>query len=1564
MSFTQKLFTSYQPYPDGATRIGELHRIWYDSNTNTLRIQLDKTTPGGTIIGGGSTGFIHFTDLSVNTGSATEGGSLSYSSDNGTFTFRPANLSSFATTTYVTNAIHNNLNLGNFVVNGTNLETLSGTVNGADIILNPNNGSVQVPSLKVGSFGNVLNSNLYIEAYITSYQLLSIVDYSTTDALPSGQYGNINGVPAPWTVFQLAPGVSGVPISAIQIDDILTGVGIVPSVVRDRGLGGPGGGDTTTWNSYVIVDLDLSLLGQVLPITGAVFNLTRPLNKANFNISSATGTDILLNSQGVGDVIVNTNILPITTNISNLGSPTKRWKSIYLGPGTLYVLDETLGRDLAIGARDGLLYVQNGAGLTVGEFTFIDNQIKIADNTRDIIVGTTNATGYVDFNRPIRVKNNLNVTAFEVDRTGLTSIRTPSGINYQNATLSIIGTNNGHIQPRPLSFDGTLIQLTAQDGKSSRVSSDSFGTGVYPLYVGRAARGDVDNPSAMIGGDVLSRFSAVGYGATGYVSSISRIDAVAAENFTDTTAGTQFTFQNAAVGTIAIGLSATIDRTGVSFVGNSTGGITFQNSDRLTYFPTPVGNPGAVLASNGTTMSWQLPATFSGAVIYKGAWNANTNTSPTIGTDGKVDSVAPSAGFEYSISATGTQDIGAGSQSYATGGFIIYNGTVWEYIAPISGVASIKFDGGTAQTGAVQVQSSDITSTLDSGSIANAKLAYSSVTVTAGTGMSGGGAVSLGSSVTLNNAGVTAITTSSGLSTNTNATGSVTITNTGVLSVASGGHITATTVSGAVTLGSDATANDTANTIALRNSDGGIDAKDFTATLDASIASDHGPFNYGTLSYTDTGIMADFSYTTNGYNQIILQNRNAGTSASTNYIVSNDQGTANTYYGEFGMNSSGFSGTGSLSLPNAVYLNSVSSDLVLGGSAIHFVIAGGTDSFGINSSGVATFANKIIGSISGNADGSSGTTLSLSNHTTTDLAEGTNKYYLDSRARASISAGTGISYNSTTGVITNTITQYTDALARASISAGTGISYNSTTGVITNTITQYTDALARASISAGTGISYNSTTGVIASTITQYTDALARAAISVSGSLSYSSSTGVISYTAPTYTVTTGSAVGAGALSLSGTTFTFNPSSYVGTVTSVSASPSGVVSVTSPTTTPVITIAQANGSTSGYLSSTDWTTFNNKTSNTGTVTNVATSGTVSGITLTGGPITTTGTITLGGSITGLTTSNLSNSAAITNSQLANSTISGVALGGNLANLTAGTGITFSSGTTYNGSAAITINNSITQYTDALARASLSASTGISYNNTTGVIASTITQYTDALARAAISVSGSLSYNSGTGVISYTTPTYTVSTASASGGGALSLSGTTFTFTPASIPSYGVGGNQLVYVTNGAVTLGTTTAAQSIFGLTSGVALASNTRYIYEINTVFELTESGPGDPTLSYSLAVSGGAVLAKHAYNVQMNNNANRTDNSAGITMMSNDITANFGTGVVIATIKNTYNAALFKGVIDVTTGGNVNFMITLSKAVSALSIPQLSYITLVPVGAIGANTQAGTWA
>jgi hypothetical protein len=109
--------------------------------------------------------------------------------------------------------------------------------------------------------------------------------------------------------------------------------------------------------------------------------------------------------------------------------------------------------------------------------------------------------------------------------------------------------------------------------------------------------------------------------------------------------------------------------------------------------------------------------------------------------------------------------------------------------------------------------------------------------------------------------------------------------------------------------------------------------------------------------------------------------------------------------------------------------------------------------------------------------------------TTTNISEGTNLYYTDSRARLALGAGAGISYNSTTGVITSTITQYTDALARAALSfvAGSG-AYNSTTGVITiptnnNQITNGANYITLLSLSSSaTGLTYTNTTGVFSLT--------------------------------------------------------------------------------------------------------------------------------------------------------------------------------------------------------------------------------------------------------------------------------------------------------------------------------------------------------------------------------------------------------------------------------------------------------------------------------------------------
>ena len=68
---------------------------------------------------------------------------------------------------------------------------------------------------------------------------------------------------------------------------------------------------------------------------------------------------------------------------------------------------------------------------------------------------------------------------------------------------------------------------------------------------------------------------------------------------------------------------------------------------------------------------------------------------------------------------------------------------------------------------------------------------------------------------------------------------------------------------------------------------------------------------------------------------------------------------------------------------------------------------------------------------------------------TNDIAEGTNLYFTDARARSAINAGGDLSYNSTTGVMsfTQRTNSEVEGLAKAALSATGDLTYNSTTGV-------------------------------------------------------------------------------------------------------------------------------------------------------------------------------------------------------------------------------------------------------------------------------------------------------------------------------------------------------------------------------------------------------------------------------------------------------------------------------------------------------------------------------------
>jgi hypothetical protein len=363
--------------------------------------------------------------------------------------------------------------------------------------------------------------------------------------------------------------------------------------------------------------------------------------------------------------------------------------------------------------------------------------------------------------------------------------------------------------------------------------------------------------------------------------------------------------------------------------------------------------------------------------------------------------------------------------------------------------------------------------------------------------------------------------------------------------------------------------------------------------------------------------------------------------------------------------------------------------------------------------------------------------------TTTDVAEGTNQYFTTARARTSVSAGTGISYDSGTGVITNSSPSLGgDVVGPASATDNAIARYDSTTGkLLQNSVvtvgdtgattgittlsasTSLTTPIVQASNSGGLSLKNSAGTTQISmgagggdnasiNVSTNINGVNAQIDISPTGTGHVHmkpTGTGSIeiaptnvgtmdnmtigattpkAITGTTITATTFSGSGASltsipnsalvnsAITINGTSTSLGGSISVGTVTSVTGTSPVVssggatpaismpaatgsvngyltstdwttfnskqaagtyvtsVAATSPVTssggtTPTIAMPAATTSVSGYLTSTDWTTFNNKGS--GSVTSVGGTGTVNGITLTG-TVTTSGNLTLGGTL--------------------------------------------------------------------------------------------------------------------------------------------------------------------------------------------------------------------------------------------------------------------------------------------------------------------------------------------
>jgi hypothetical protein len=159
-------------------------------------------------------------------------------------------------------------------------------------------------------------------------------------------------------------------------------------------------------------------------------------------------------------------------------------------------------------------------------------------------------------------------------------------------------------------------------------------------------------------------------------------------------------------GTTAMTASATIPNTDITGLG------TASTKDA------GAANGVATLDAGGKVPVSELPAAVLGALSYQGTWDASTNT-PTL------TSSVGTKGYYYVVSVAGNTNLN-GITDWLIGDWAVYNGSVWQKVDNTETVTSVN-----GQTGAVVLTQADISGTVPT-----------TRTITAGTGLTGGGDLS------------------------------------------------------------------------------------------------------------------------------------------------------------------------------------------------------------------------------------------------------------------------------------------------------------------------------------------------------------------------------------------------------------------------------------------------------------------------------------------------------------------------------------------------------------------------------------------------------------------------------------------------------------------------------------------------------------------------------------------------------------------------------------------------------------------------------------------------------
>jgi hypothetical protein len=625
--------------------------------------------------------------------------------------------------------------------------------------------------------------------------------------------------------------------------------------------------------------------------------------------------------------------------------------------GSLYVGEASRFSSaiVSLGSGTGALTVTGGVG--IGGSLYVANTSRFESSVISSSVGTgaLTVTGGVGIGGSLYVGDSSRFTSSTIAISSGTGALTVTGGVGIGGSLYVANTSR---------FESSVISSSV--GTGALVVAGGVGIG-GSLFVGSASRFTSTNISSSSGTGALTVTGGVGIGGSLYVADTSRFES----NINSITPGIGGLV---ATGGVGIGLSVSIG--GRLQLFNSTLYTAFvgaQSGVNTTYtLPTtsPATGSSVLQSTSGGVMSW-VPMTGGGSASPGGVVDGSTqfkSGSSFGGTRSFLWEQLPKylrlSGYPGGEPYVSNEAAIIVEQNYASfngslSGTMIGSNALSSFVGSlldlqVNAVSKFRID----YTGAITVGGAYALPTVDglSGYVLKTNGAGTVTWQADSTGSAGAGsgtvAIPNAQHAVAYYAGTGASVSGSNTFTNNTSTGVVEIT-----------HAT----------------ESTSTTTGAFQVDGGAGiAKSLFVGTTLSVGT--------TPGYNIPNNLASFVSTVNSYNQLVIQNKSNGTSASANLVVNNDVSSDSANYGEIGMNSSTFSGSGALNAANAVYVAAHTAPLVLGTVTAHpirFVVNNGaTDTIYIHEAGTAisVFTNFDLRSQNKIRFYNSGNTFSTSLH--------------------------------------------------------------------------------------------------------------------------------------------------------------------------------------------------------------------------------------------------------------------------------------------------------------------------------------------------------------------------------------------------------------------------------------------------------------------------------------------------------------------------------------------------------------------------------------------------------